>query len=275
MLSDASNFRREPGATVLTGLLGSAALLRDYAGIAATALLVSAEDTEELIADLRRVAPDFSCAYLTLTDPARAAAAQAALAGTLAVITDQQTTAIALTAAMLSSLDRRGIGPAAGRVVIVGAERNPLLGALAVAAGIGEVDRWSLEDAHNFPLQSLARRGAIVIDLLGAARHRDAATAAGSPTPVIALHDPTTPLLALPHLLRTIQRLGRPPDLAECLACARALVECTPPGQILPALSGPALSDPAVKDPPGPDPAAAAVVDDAGTHRDEHAHPVR
>lgn len=276
VLSDASDFHREPGSTALTGLLGSAALLREHAGIAATALLVTAEDTDELIADLRRVAPDFSGAYLTLTDPARADAAQAALSGTFTVITDRQTTAIALTAAMLSSLDRQGIAPAAGHIVIVGAEHNPLLVALAVAAGIGEIDRWGLDDAHNFPLQTLTCRGALVVDLLATTTHHGQATVSvGARTGVIAVDDPTTPLLALPYLLSTAHQRGRAPGLAECLACAQTLAEHTPPGQALPALSDPGLSDPARSAPAASAPSLAAVADEVLVHRDEHPHPVR
>ncbi|MFC4946235.1 hypothetical protein [Pseudonocardia sp. GCM10023141] len=250
VVSDASDFHREPGSTLLTGLLGTASLLREHTGIAATALLVTAEDADELIAELRRVAVDFSGVYLTLTNPARAAAAQVALAGTSTVITDRQTTAIALTAAMLSSLDRRGIPPAAGHVVIVGAEHNPLLVALAAAAGIGEIDRWGLDDAHNFPLSTLTRRGALVIDLIGATQPCGEATAAAtSRTPIIAVDDPTTALLALPYLLTMAHQRGHPPALPECLACAHALAQHNPPGQLPPALSDPARSASAVSDP--------------------------
>ncbi|MFC4950097.1 hypothetical protein [Pseudonocardia sp. GCM10023141] len=279
VVSDASDFHREPGSTLLSGLLGTAALLREHAGIAATALLVTAEDTDELIADLRRVAPDFSGVYLTLTNPARAAAAQVALAGTFTVITDRQTTAIALTAAMLSSLDRRGIPPAAGRVVIVGAEHNPLLVALAAAAGIGEIDRWGIDDAHNFPLSTLTRRGALVIDLIGATRRCGEATAAGtSRTPIIAIDDPSTALVALPYLLAMADQRGHPPALPDCLACAHALAQRTPPGQLLPALSDPALSDIALSDPAlsasaVSGPVLAAVANPVLIHRDQHPHP--
>ncbi|MFC4943781.1 hypothetical protein [Pseudonocardia sp. GCM10023141] len=276
VLSDASDFHREPGSTVLTGLLGSAALLREHAGIAATALLVTAEDTEELIADLRRVAPDFSGAYLTLTNPARAEAAQGALTGALTVITERQTSAVALIAAVLSILDRRGTPPAEGRVVIVGADHNPLLVALAAAAGIGEIDRWGLDDAHNFPLQTLSRRDALVIDLLGTTQPwGQAKSSADSLTRVIAVDDPTMPLLALPYLLGTGCQRGDPPGLAECLACAQVLAQRTPPGRILPALSDPARSAPPSSNTAVPAPALAVVADTARIHRDEHAHPVR
>jgi len=248
VLSDASDFHREPGSSALTGLLGSAALLRAHTGLVATAQLVTADSTEELITAVRQVAPDFPGGiYLSYTDPARGIAAQAALNGTVAVITDRQTTAVALIAAALTTLARAGTAPAAGRLVIVGAERNPLVAALAVAAGIGEIDSWGPDDAHNFPLGTLSRRGAVVIDLLdplGPAAHRWQADAPDSSTPVLAVEEPTTALLALPALLAATQHAGRRPGLSGHLVCAHALVARTPPDQVLPALSDPGLSDP-------------------------------
>jgi hypothetical protein len=249
VLSDASDFRREPGSSILTGLLGSAALLREHTGMAATALLVTANNADELIAELRRVAPDFSGIYLVHTDPARGQAAQAALAGTVAVITDRQTTAVTLIAAALTTLSRSGTAPAAGRVVIAGAELNPLVAAIAVAAGIGEIDSWGVDDALNFPLRTLIRRGAIVIDLLGPVTRRRRADTLDPPTPVVAVDKSTTALLALPGLLNAARRSGRPVGLAGYLASAQALVERTPPGQVLPELADPGLTDPGLIDP--------------------------
>lgn len=197
-------------------------------GTAATALLITADDVEELTAELRRVAPGFSAVFLMHTDPVRSRAAQSMLGDAVSVITDQQTTAVALIAALLTTLDRAGTAPAAGRVVIAGAEHNPLVAALAVAAGIGEIDSWNLGDAHDFPLRTFARRGAVVIDLLGSAALRLEAAALDPPIPFIAADGPRTTLRALPALLAAAQTLGHPPDVATCLACARAIAGRTP-----------------------------------------------
>jgi malate dehydrogenase (oxaloacetate-decarboxylating) len=169
----------------------------------------------------------------------------------LPVITDRQTTAIALTTAVLTTLIHARIAPAAAHVVIAGAERNSLVAGLAAAAGIGEIDSWGLNDAHNFPLHTLTRRGGVVIDLLGTAtrhpaRHRRQAGALDPPDRVIAVDEPSMALLALPGLLATAQTSGRPPGRADCLACVRALVERTPPGRVLPELSVPSLTEPAL-----------------------------
>lgn len=247
VLSDASDFHREPESSVLTGLLRFAALLRTHTGMAATALLVTADNAEELIAELRQVAPDFPGGiFLVHTDPDRGRAAQVALSGTAAVITDRQTTAVAVIAAALTTLAHARIAPAAGRLVIAGTEGNALLASLAVAAGIGEIDSWSPDDAHNFPLRALSRRGAVVIDLLGSATLRRQADALDLPISVLGLDEPTTALLALPGLLAAAQSSGRLPGLTGCLACALALVARTPPGQALPDLSDPGLADPAL-----------------------------
>lgn len=253
VLGDASDFHREPDTSALTGLLGSAALLRAHTGLMATAQLVSADNTDELIATARQVAPDFPGGiYLLYADPARGIAVQTALNGAVAVITDRQTTAVALIAAALTTLARAGTAPAAGRLVIVGAERNPLVAALAVAAGIGEIDSWRPDDARNLPLGTLTHRGALVIDLLGVldslgpAAHRWQGDAPRAPIPVLAVGEPTTALLALPALLAATRHAGRRPGLGGHLVCAYALVACTPPDRVLPALSDPGLSDPAL-----------------------------
>lgn len=253
VLSDASDFHREPGNSALTGLMGSAALLRAHTGLEVMAELVSADSTEELITVVREVAPDFPGGiHLVHIDPARGTAAQTALDGAVAVITDRQTTGVALIAAALTTLARDGTAPAAGRLVIVGAERNPLVAALAVAAGIGEIDSWEPDDTHDLPPGTRARRGAVVIDLLGVldplgpAAHRRQGDAPRAPTPVLAVEEPTTALLALPALLAATRHAGRRPGMSGHLVCAHALVACTPPDRVLPALSDPGLTDPAL-----------------------------
>lgn len=243
VVSDGSDFHREGGTGVLSGLLSTAALVREHSGTGATAMLITADNVAELTAELRRAAPGFSAVYLMHTNPVRGRAAQSALANTVAVITDRQTTAVALIAALLSTLDRAGTAPAAARVVIAGAQHNPLVAALAVATGIGEIDSWNLGDAHNFPLRAFARRGAVVIDLLGSAALSSQDAALDPPIPRITLDDPRAPLLALPGLLAAAHAWG-PPDVATCLACARALAEPTPAGQPLPGLPQAGRSEP-------------------------------
>jgi hypothetical protein len=235
VVSDASDYHRDPGSSVLTGLLGTAELVREHIGMAATAVLVTADNVEELTAELRRLAPGFGAVYLLHTDQVRARAAQHLLSDTVPVITDRQTTAVALVAALLTTLDRAGIAPAAGRVVIAGTERNPLVATLAAAVGIGEIDSWGLGDAPNFPLRRLTRRGAVVIDLLDSTALRGPVEALDPPPLLVSADGPGAALAALPGLLAAARTSGHPPDVAACLACARALAELTPTDQAHPA----------------------------------------
>jgi hypothetical protein len=69
VLGDASDFHRTAGTSALTGLLSTAGLLRRHTGSATTAQLVTADNTRELIAQLRRLAPELSGVYLVHTDP--------------------------------------------------------------------------------------------------------------------------------------------------------------------------------------------------------------
>ncbi|MDT7626238.1 MAG: hypothetical protein QOF99_7139 [Pseudonocardiales bacterium] len=260
VVSDGSDMQGEPGSDVRTGLLSAAALLREHTGMGATAVLVSAESSEELIFGLRGLAGDISGVYLVHTDPVRGRAAQAALSGTLPVITDRQTLAVAALAATLTILTRADVAPAAAHAVIVGAERDRLVAELAVAAGIGEISSWGLDDGHCFPLHVLTRKATVVIDLLGSAAHRRMTDTDDPPTRVVSVDDPTVALLALPGLLAASMAAAQAPDLTACLACARALTECTPPDRTLPVLSDLGLGVTVVDiEAPSPPPTSSSV----------------
>lgn len=240
MVSDGSDFHREPRApSVLTELLTSAVLLRSGAGVPATALLLSAATTEELTQQLRGLNDDYAGVYLMHTDDPRARATQVMLHGSLPVITQRQCTAVALTAAALSTFARSGTPLSAGRIVILDPERNPLVGACAVAAGVGEIDGWVPDDAQDFRLSALARGATCVIDLLGCTADHDG-TLPVTPS-VLTTADPVLPLLALPGLIAATAS-GRSPGLGLFLASAYALAARTPPGQILPELTDPGIA---------------------------------
>lgn len=57
----------------------------------------------------------------------------------------------AVFAAATTALARAGIPIGDARMVITGNARNPLVAVLAAATGIGEITRWSLDDAQDFP----------------------------------------------------------------------------------------------------------------------------
>lgn len=241
VVSDGSDARGQSRAAVRTGLLTAAVSLRERVGIKATAQLVYAESAEELIAELRGISVDNSAIYLVCTDPLRGREAQVTLSGTLPVITDRQTLAVVALAATLTILTRAGVDPPDGQMLIIGAERDRLVAELAVAAGVGEISSWGLDDAHSFPLRALAHRTTAIIDLLGPAAH-GRMTGIGEPVDrVVTVDDPTIALLALPGLYAAAVTAGRPPDLTACLEWARTLSDRTPPDQILPLLADAAV----------------------------------
>ncbi|AHH98816.1 hypothetical protein GCM10010174_66670 [Kutzneria viridogrisea] len=182
---------------------------------------------------------------LTHTAPALARAAQQALhaVGGLPVVTDQDTTAIALTAAVLTAVTRADRTPSASTVVIAGTERMPGLCALLIAVGVGDIVSWNKADAHAFPLYHVARGADAVVDLLGGTREL-AEVAEHSRRTVIAPDNPASHLLALPGLLTALVQTPEPVlDVALYRVCALALAASTPPGRLLPDLTDPAVTD--------------------------------
>ncbi|WP_156213151.1 hypothetical protein [Lentzea aerocolonigenes] len=149
------------------------------------------------------------------------------------VLTDQDTTAIALTAALLTTLARAGRAPETSRVVIAGANTMPRLNPVLLTAGIRDITTWNLADALAFPLRRIAADADVVINLVGGggrfARPRHA-------SPAVIVPDPARdPMLALPGLLHALTQHPHArltPDVQH--ACAVALSAATPPGEQLP-----------------------------------------
>ena len=68
------------------------------------------------------------------------------------MITGQDVAAIALAAAVLTTLARADHTPSSSRVVIAGAEHLPQLCPLLMACGIGDIASWNDGDAVGFSL---------------------------------------------------------------------------------------------------------------------------
>jgi malate dehydrogenase (oxaloacetate-decarboxylating) len=227
----------------LSGLRSIASLLRERADIDAEAILLDPEGIEELAAQLGDLAAKFDVIYLVGVTRTRAQAAHSALHHPAWIITDWQTRAIALTAALLTTLTRMHHSTSASTVLIIGGDHHPEIAALAVAAGIGEVTSWTPHDAPCFPLSALARRATVVIDALGSANTRRQAAYMVLPPPIIALDD-EQPLLALAELLPT-RRGTRSGSVAHrSYACARELSARTPHDRLLPTLDHACLHAP-------------------------------
>jgi malate dehydrogenase (oxaloacetate-decarboxylating) len=177
---------------------------------------------------------EVAAVYLPHTGPLHPRRAQEARPGPL-VVTDRDTTAISLAAALWTTLTARGRPLGDSRVVIAGAERAPMLAGLLVAAGVGELTAWPASDAAAYPLPRVAARADVVINLLGqVAAIRAVRT--GHPEVVVITPVPwRDPLLALPGLLRAaVQVPGIELNVDVAQACVRALTMATPPLYPLP-----------------------------------------
>jgi len=220
-----------PVVAVLGGIGATTVKLRRYATVIEDLTGLS---TMVIPSDygLRGLRLDVGAVFLARTAPDRVPRVRNSVTGP-PVITDQNTTAIALTAALLTTLSRAGRAPHASRVVIAGARTMPTLSQLMLTAGIGEVTTWNPADAFTFPLRRVAAGADAVINLVGGGgrfawpRHV---------VPAVIVPDPgRDPLLALPGLALALTRY---PDARLTVevqhACVLALSAATPPGEQLP-----------------------------------------
>lgn len=216
---------------VVGGIGATTAMLRRYATVIEDLAGLS---TRVFPTDygLRGLRLDVGAVFLARTAPDRMLQVRDSMTGT-PVITDQDTTAIALTAALLSTLTRAGRAPHASRVVIAGAHAMPMLRPLLLIAGIGDVTTWNPADAFTLSLRRVAEGADAVINLFGGGgrfawpRHT---------APAVIVPDPARdPLLALPGLARAFTRH---PDARLTVevqhACALALAVDIAPGEQLP-----------------------------------------
>lgn len=236
-----------PGAaqdTVVLMLRRYVALIEDLAGLRGLELHLD-HDPRRAAAGLRglpsevgalflpHVRRDFACRARDLTD--------------VPVVTDQDTTAIALAAALLTTLTRAGRTPRASQVVIAGAGTLPILCPLLMVCGVGSVTTWNPADALSFPLRRIAADADVVIDLLGGTTIGTVGIGAFAPDlePTVIVPDSRRgPLLALPGLLRALTRTPDARlDVEVHHACALALVMATPPDDVLPVSPYDALVD--------------------------------
>lgn len=216
---------------VVGGIGATTAVLRRYAALV----------EEQAGLPTRVIASDYglhslpsgtSAVLLVRATPEREQKARDAITG-VPVLTDQDTTAIALAAALLTTLARAGRTPETSRVVIAGANTMPLLNPVLLTAGIRDITTWNPADALAFPLRRIAADADAVINLVGGggrfAWPRHAAPAVIVPDPA---RDPTLALPGLLHALTRHPHARLTPDVQH--ACAVALSTATPPGEQLP-----------------------------------------
>lgn len=234
------------GSTLDVTLRNYAAAIHDLAGVPTRAIRLRADTgVQDFQERLRRGSSDIAAVLLVRTDPARARAAQAASAGP-PVITDLDAAAITAGAAVLTTLTRAGRTPASARVVIAGANGLPVLCPLLVAAGIGDITTWNVDDAVTFPLLGVAANADVVINLLADHPRVPALPvlcAAHTGPTVITPNPRHDPLLVLPGLIRALVNtpsVSWSPAATDnryteaCLDSLLALVMATPPEHTLP-----------------------------------------
>lgn len=226
-------------------LLENAALLGELSGLDTVAVPVADEGEACLAAALAALPLDTAAIYLADTDPRRRQLMATDLANTGAlIVTSDQMTAIALTAALLTHLGRIGVRPRVSRAVIVEPEIVPTLYPLLVTAGVGDVTWRNRANAQELEPHRFIRFTDAVIDpRQGNPAPFWEATDPGHPL-LITANDPAHPMLALPGLLRAAVRSRRTArfDSGTYYACVRALIACTPPGELLPSLHDPDLT---------------------------------
>jgi hypothetical protein len=224
-----------------------AALIHQCTGLVARPVYLAAQNAEDLTAGLRGLPRDIGVVFLIYTDPAHYSAATESEqhgCSERCVVTDQAMTAAAATAALLTTLRRRGLSPGRSRVVIAGAATMPVLRSLLLAAGVGCVISWDRRDADTFPLRGITHNAEAIVDLVDCTREL-AEAASDRLELVIIIPDQTSwVLLVLPGLLRAAATALDPKfDIAGYHACALALVAATPPDRLLPDPRDPALTN--------------------------------
>lgn len=238
IVSDGSGLRhqRPPRLRVQPTVRAYAALIKDLGGPHAVSQPVTARSNRELIGSLQALPADTGAVYLAHTDPERGFVAQRALseAGGPPLITDQDTTAIGLTAELLTALMRAGRQLATSYVVVAGADAMPNLCPLLMAAGIRDIGIWKQADAAVLPLAQAIQGADAVIDVRDRASSPHDSGIDG-PSVVVAPNDPTCSIVAVPGLLRAVVDAANPRmDVGVYGACAHALVMATPADRCLP-----------------------------------------
>lgn len=247
VVSDGSGLAEPVGFELDSVLRGYARLLRQLGGPRACDILLNAYDAHELVDGLRALPAEVRAVYLVHTDASRLATVQRNLGGGSGgrlVIADQDVTAMALCAKLLTILTRRGRATATSQVVLAEGSTLPNLGPLLMAVQIFDIAFWKEADAPIFPLERVSQDADAVIDLR--TEQHDDLRALGETGPAILTpkdKDFVDSIGALPGLLNValdspITRI----DIDVYAAVAQALCTMTPPDQDFPGID-PALTD--------------------------------
>ncbi|HVV21274.1 MAG TPA: hypothetical protein VHF06_17685 [Pseudonocardiaceae bacterium] len=233
-----------PDVSLGSRLDGDAAVIHARTGLSVRAVPLYACDTDDLTAQVRALTADAGAVFLTRTDQVRARTTQQALydAGGPPVLTDADTTAITLTAALLTAIGRAGYQPAGSRVLVAGADSLPELCPLLVAAGVGDISSWTTDDAHAFPVRDLAGHATAVVDLTGTVEPPDRQP--GWPAVITPDDAGMFRMLPAPGLMRALAgHQDATLDVDVSRAAALALAAATPPDRPIPDPADPDLAE--------------------------------
>lgn len=242
MVSDGSGLGDRDDA--LAALRAQGELISGLARVPVEPKLILAADTAGLAAGIRALPPDLEAVLLVDVEPSRAAAVQRELraSGGRPLMTQPDAAAIALAAATLSALTDTGLRLLTSKVILAGTDDLPILTALLMAAGVGDITTWTPSDAPVFPLHNILFGANAVIDLVGGLPSDEAGRRSG--IAVIRSSDATSAPYAAAGLLRAaVNTPGLSFDIEIYRACSLALAAIPPAnGSTMPYLKGIALT---------------------------------
>lgn len=146
-----------------------ATLLSDRTALRAFSMPTTCREPTLIAEWVANLSPTVAAVFLLGSSPVESIAVQAITAskqGPL-VIAEVDVLTVALAAAALTMLRRRGIPPGCGRVAVTGADSAPRLDQVLYGAGVGSVALFYQPDASMLPLQRLMTYHDILIDLTG------------------------------------------------------------------------------------------------------------
>jgi malate dehydrogenase (oxaloacetate-decarboxylating) len=214
-------------------LAGDVALLERLAQVPVIAHRVTEPNVEDFVTQIGQLPDSVAAVFVTRTDPVRARMVQRRLeqAGGPPVLSDEDTSAIALTAATLAYLNRIGRDPLGARILVADASGMPILTPLLIVTGFPDITMWNSADAPRFPLWRAARDADVVLDPLPCATDAAGLAIDRPEGSVISCSGLDDRFLAAPGLLRAL--VEHPPgtfDLGVGLyqICASTVAAATP-----------------------------------------------
>lgn len=210
-------------------LRAEAEFISDLARVPARPMTILAADAAGLAAGIRALPAEVGAVLLTgvALDRAREVSMELQDGPARPLVTDEDLSAIALTAAIAGSLAGAGQGTHRSRVVLAGAGELPALATLLMACGVSDVTTWNQSDAMSFPLINIVSGVDTVVDLVGELPSRTDSLLAG--ITVITRDDAITAPYAAAGLLRAaLCNPGLVFDVETYRACALTLAAASP-----------------------------------------------